>query len=280
VASLCKKMVGLCRRPSAAAINIVVVVTCVTVANAVELPYLTLLDNLGEPTNLGFCIDLKGWPGRMTDAQLHSCKPTGGPAGGGSDQQFVPNGGAIAGRADAAGHCLQPRRAVAGSRVDVPKCDKSEPLQRLQMKANGQIHLQGQAGLCLVGSARLRQASCGGTCGSFVARNLRLQSCASTPVMLKTWRVVTKPSEVAPTVNSKPPPSSSSSGGQGGSNSHHRGSPGTETGRECYDGVDNDNDSLTDCMDPDCLTDRRVKQRCEMMHGGGGTEDGDANGGH
>jgi hypothetical protein len=197
--------------------------------DGVAFPYLTLADNLQEPVNLGFCIDLKGWPGKMVDAQLHSCKPTGGPAGGGSDQQFVPKDGAIVGRADAVGHCLQPRSAAAGSRIDVPKCDKSQPLQHFDWSM-GQLQLH-KTGLCLAGSANLRQASCGGTCGNFKARNLRLETCASTPKMLRTWRVVTKVSEMKPATNSKPPNANSggTSGGQGSSGSHgsggQRGSP-------------------------------------------------------
>ena len=239
-------------------------------ADAVAFPYLRLLDNLQEPVNLGFCIDLKGWPGQFTDAQLHSCKPTDGPAGGDSDQQFVPRNGAIVGRADAAGYCLQARSAVAGSRVDVPKCDATEAKQRFDW-SEGQLRLH-KTSLCLVASASLRQASCGGTCGNFKARNLRIETCASTPKMLKTWSVVTKASEMKPTVNSKPPQSSgpggsgSQSNGHGGSGS--RGSRWTETRRECYDGVDNDHDGKTDCEDSDCLADPRIKQHCEMMHGG------------
>jgi hypothetical protein len=122
------------------------------VVHAVQTPYLTLQDNLGEPSNLGFCIDLKGWPGQFTDAQLHSCKPTGGSAGGGSDQQFVPQGGAVVGRADAVGHCLQAQTASAGSHLDVPACDSTEPLQRF-IWASGQLQLQ-NTGLCLAASTR------------------------------------------------------------------------------------------------------------------------------
>jgi hypothetical protein len=158
------------------------------VVHAVQTPYLTLQDNLGEPSNLGFCIDLKGWPGQFTDAQLHSCKPTGGSAGGGSDQQFVPQDGAVVGRADAVGHCLQAQTASAGSHLDVPACDSTEPLQRF-IWASGQLQLQ-NTGLCLAASTRSRQASCHGTCGSFVARNLWLQPCATTDTTLTTWRVV------------------------------------------------------------------------------------------
>ena len=36
----------------------------------------------------------------------------------------------------------------------------------------------------------------------------------------------------------------------------------TETGRECFDGLDNDEDGLTDCMDDDCMKDPRAQRRC------------------
>lgn len=39
----------------------------------------------------------------------------------------------------------------------------------------------------------------------------------------------------------------------------------TETHAECYDHIDNDHDGKTDCQDSDCLKDRRIKQRCDIM---------------
>lgn len=49
--------------------------------------------------------------------------------------------------------------------------------------------------------------------------------------------------------------------------------PKTETRQECYDNIDNDGDGLTDCKDPDCLQDKRIKQRCSFiskkLRGGG-----------
>lgn len=38
-----------------------------------------------------------------------------------------------------------------------------------------------------------------------------------------------------------------------------------ESGRDCFDGLDNDEDGLTDCEDPDCQRDRRIAQRCRQM---------------
>ena len=44
----------------------------------------------------------------------------------------------------------------------------------------------------------------------------------------------------------------------------HDRNPKSETGRECMDHVDNDHNGKTDCMDPNCLRDRRMKQRCDI----------------
>ena len=45
----------------------------------------------------------------------------------------------------------------------------------------------------------------------------------------------------------------------------HKDDPNTETRRECFDGKDNDEDGKTDCEDPDCKKDPRIRQRCMMM---------------
>jgi len=40
----------------------------------------------------------------------------------------------------------------------------------------------------------------------------------------------------------------------------------TETGRECFDGKDNDHDGHSDCADQDCLNNPAVRARCRAMH--------------
>lgn len=40
---------------------------------------------------------------------------------------------------------------------------------------------------------------------------------------------------------------------------------GIENGRECFDGLDNDGDGLTDCDDPDCVKDPRASIRCPEL---------------
>ena len=157
-------------------------------AFAVAPPYLRLTDNLSEPASLGFCIDLRGWrPVKFTRTQLHSCKPTGGKAGGGADQQFAPKGGAIIGLDMAAKHCLQAKSSAAGADIDAPLCDAKQALQQFTW-SGGKLQLKGTK-LCLSASTRMRQASCGGTCGNFQGRDLSLALCTSTAKYI-TWCVV------------------------------------------------------------------------------------------
>jgi hypothetical protein len=65
-------------------------------------------------------------------------------------------------------------------------------------------------------------------------------------------------------------------GGHGGKNNNvspngRHDNPHTETRRECFDHKDNDGDGKSDCEDPDCTRDRRIRQRCQRIsrtHGG------------
>jgi len=150
----------------------------------VRTPYLALADNLDEPKDLGFCLDLKGWdPPNFKNAQAHSCKP--GDLG--TDQEFEPKDGAVIGRADAAGRCIQATSATAGASVDAPLCSSNEPLQRFTWNANpdgsSTLNLDGSS-LCLAASATIRQAN------NFWARNLALASCTSTAAKYVKWKVV------------------------------------------------------------------------------------------
>lgn len=47
-----------------------------------------------------------------------------------------------------------------------------------------------------------------------------------------------------------------------------------ETGRECFDGKDNDGDGKKDCDDPDCLKNRRIRQYCQRKGGGSSSSSG------
>merc|ERR1712037_748238 len=73
---------------------------------AVELPYIRLRDNLDEPSQLGFGIDLQGHGAGVlfTDMQAHSLKPSGG-----TDMQFNVTENLIRGFGDADGHCVAAR---------------------------------------------------------------------------------------------------------------------------------------------------------------------------
>ena len=220
--------------------------------HAVEPPYLTLRDNLDEPTGLGMCIDLKGWrPVQFTDAQLHSCKPSDGPAGGGSDQQFVPRGSAVMGLADAAGHCLQATSATAGAHIDAPLCEAGVPLQQIDWNAGtGKLQLRGTS-LCLTASPQSRPAGVGtASGGTFVARNFRLESCTTTDQTLVEWRIVTVTSSEVPT------PGGGSGGTDTGQTAAAPTTTTTESPHHCHDGQDNDGDGVADCDDPDCATSR------------------------
>ena len=158
---------------------------CALATLAVQTPYLRLDDNLEEPSGYGFCIDLRGWnPPTFVNAQAHSCKPSDGRAGGGTDEEFVPRDGAVVGRADADGRCLQAKSATSGAGLDVPSCDAAEPLQSFAWDASaGTLTLGGGGGLCLAAGATLRQAN------SYWARDLMLADCAATDAALITWRI-------------------------------------------------------------------------------------------
>ena len=174
----------------------------VAFAVAVLEPYLRISDNLEEPTTLGFCIDLKGWdPVYFVDAQAHSCKPTGGGAGGGTDQQFEPQDGAIVGLGDADGHCIQAQSDAAGAAVDVPVCDATETLQRFSWDATaGTLRLQGGT-LCLSVGSSLNKAG-----STFYKRDLQLLVCETTDAKYVTWRVEGATSESGSGNAEVPPP--------------------------------------------------------------------------
>ena len=120
-------------------------------ATAVPVPYLRLQDNLDEPTELGYCLDLRGWdPPSFISLQAHSCKPSySTAAGGGSDQSFAVGGSSIKGQLDAAGMCLQAAELTINSQINAAACSAAEPLQQLCHNADGTISV---GGLCLVAS--------------------------------------------------------------------------------------------------------------------------------
>ena len=71
--------------------NYLTVAILIGTTAAVPNPKLEMQDNLSEPMNYGFCLDLKGWGETTTfdSVHMHSCKPDGDrPDGGiwGSEQ--------------------------------------------------------------------------------------------------------------------------------------------------------------------------------------------------
>ena len=140
--------------------------------------------------------------------QAHSCKPSGGNAGGGTDEEFVPSSGLIIGRAVAAGRCLEAQFSIAGARLDAPPCDAANALQQFDWNAAaGTLTLKG-TGLCLAVSSTLRQAN------SFWARDLTVESCCcSIATKLLKWRIVETPTPTTPEAD---PGSPGGCGGGGG----------------------------------------------------------------
>lgn len=167
---------------------------------AVDKPYLRIANNLNEPRNLGFCLDLRGWrPVSFTNVQLHSCKPNAG-----TDEQFEPINDAIKGRADANGRCIQAESGQRGASLNAPLCNSSEPLQHFEyVDDTFRLHPNKFEDLCLVASSSMRQA------GPYWARDLKIDSCSSTSNLFKVWQLVSDLSDSSfPSPPSFPSPSS------------------------------------------------------------------------
>ena len=110
--------------------------------------------------------------------QAHSCK-----TGAGTDEQFEPLDGAVVGRADAEGRCVQAHSAASSSGFDAQLCDNTEALQRFEWNATaGSLVLEGSS-LCIVVGESVRSAN------QYYARDLLLAECDATSAALKTWEV-------------------------------------------------------------------------------------------
>lgn len=146
---------------------------------AVATPHLQLAYKADAPDDLHFCLDLLGWnPPTFQNMQAHSCKPNGG-----TDEEFVPQDGAIVGRADADGRCMTAHSAAAGSGFDADPCDGSDVLQRFDWDAaSGSLVLQGTS-LCVAVGEEVRPA------GPYYARDLLLSECGQPPGAFQQWEV-------------------------------------------------------------------------------------------
>ena len=160
-------------------------------------------DNLGEPQQLGFGLDLKGFQTTIefVDMQAHSLKPTGG-----TDMQFSLVDNLIMGLGvrlssylnhnhltlsqfqDAAGHCVAARSMDPGSPVDCPPCDPLDPLQTWVLDGHageeGTLVLEANPKLCLVVGEDMIEA------GPFVKRDLYMEMCQVVQQQFRTWDVV------------------------------------------------------------------------------------------
>lgn len=164
-------------------------------ATATPNPKMMIADNLSEPENYGFCLDLTGWgeSTKFTNVQLHSCKPDGTRSDGGvwgSEQQFFPENDQIVGYTDAAGRCLQAKSAAAGSGFDAGVCNTACGLQSFCFNSDGTITLNnGNSDLCIVAGTDMSKSSttCS-TCNNYQSRSLLLADCASTANAYKQWK--------------------------------------------------------------------------------------------
>merc|ERR1712172_254631 len=97
---------------------------------SIELPFIRLRDNLDEPSQLGFGLDLQGHGSavQFTDMQAHSLKPSGG-----TDMQFNITENQILGFGDAEGHCVAAKHLHVNSVLDCPPCDHGDVLQSLHL---------------------------------------------------------------------------------------------------------------------------------------------------
>ena len=138
-------------------------------------PYISLTDNLNEPKNVGWCLDLQGWGKsiKFTDMQVHSCKDSGG------DVNFFPANGMIKGAADADSHCVKVQKAETGAGLDAPTCDTSDPLQKFVYCTDGTIRTN--ENLCLVAGETIHKA------GSWSARDLAIEDCEKATESLRQW---------------------------------------------------------------------------------------------
>ena len=131
-------------------------------------PVLYLADNLDEPDALGYCLDTVG-RGLSDRAHLHSCKPRGG------DVQFMYDDQGQIKSATFDDLCLDVSNGFA-----LTRCTGGAG-QVFTWSDTAELRLAADPELCLASAPESRRA------GPFVARDLVLADCETTPVDLKTW---------------------------------------------------------------------------------------------
>lgn len=153
-------------------------------------PNIYLADNLDEPDQYGYCLDIRGWGASLNcgSTQAHSCKSSFKSQGDDTQFRFDASSKSIqAVNYDGAcsagtGGCLSVVGTVAaGSKFEVKVCDGSAK-QKFAYESDRTFTME-EGSLCMVVDASSRVA------GNYKARDLSLQSC-TTDGTLKTWVVV------------------------------------------------------------------------------------------
>merc|ERR1719198_424401 len=128
----------------------------VSLATATPNPKLMLVDNLDEPNNYGFCMDMTSRRGGadFTTLQLQSCKPdttNRGQVSQATDQQFYPESDQVKGYGDATGRCLQAKTPSTVGEFDAGTCSTTCGLQSFCFNSDGTISLNdGNTNKCVV----------------------------------------------------------------------------------------------------------------------------------
>jgi len=170
-------------------------------------PSISLTADLDEPNSLGFCIDIAGFGSGINcnRLQAHSCKAAG------ADTQFEYDSGTKSIRSVnydfncnvlSSGGNTNNRGCVevssddieSGAMLRLTECDEDSLKQRFELGGD-RDELQIGEGYCLAVGDTTRPA------GPFVARDLTLGSCDTTPQILKAWTIVPLLPTVSPTLS-------------------------------------------------------------------------------
>ena len=145
-------------------------------ATQTAAPFLSLTDNVGEPNDVGWCIDLEGHGDSITftNMHVHSCKDSG------TDVQWFPESGRIKGVGDGDGRCIQAQSTSNGAGVDAPTCDEAEALQEFVYCTDGTLRTE-NLGLCLVAGPTMIEA------GPWNKRDLLVKNCTEVHTKLREW---------------------------------------------------------------------------------------------
>ena len=144
-------------------------------------PSVQLIDNLDEPNELGFCIDLVGWGQsvKLDKVQMHSCKEDGKRF---NDELFYPVNNSIIAYGDGQGRCLKPISPDVGSQFTTAICDLGDLQQSICWMADGTLRLQSDEMKCLVSTNEDNRDA-----NSYKARDLTVALCDTTLGKHKLW---------------------------------------------------------------------------------------------